>query len=91
MEFSAQNPLILEDSKSIDRDQGEPSSNKSINLFWKKIWSIGIPMKIKLFVWKAFHNGISVGSELIRRLGVSEVKSIFCNFRTESSIHLFER
>lgn len=38
-------------------------------IFWKSIWSMRIPRKLKIFIWRAYNNGLPVGSELFRRFG----------------------
>lgn len=49
-----------------------------------------IPRKINIFIWKTYHNGILVGSALLMRLGVSDVKCRFCSYKIDFLIHLFK-
>lgn len=58
--------------------------------FWKNLWKVGVPKKIKIFIWKAFHNGLHVGWELQRRLGVHDSRCKICGCKMETSIHLFK-
>lgn len=37
---------------------GAPSSLVRMNGWWKKIWTLKVPQKIKHFVWKCFNNCI---------------------------------
>lgn len=66
------------------------SSNSSLENLWKLIWSMEIRRKIKIITWKAYHKGLPVGEEMLKRLGLDDVRCRFCNFSIESSIHLFK-
>lgn len=67
-----------------------PSSYHQSQKFWTFDWKLHIPRKLKIFVWRTFHNGVQVGSELVRRHITKESKCRFCNFNNESSIHIFK-
>lgn len=67
-----------------------PSSSQHLEIFWKSVWSLLLPRKIKIFIWKAYHNGLPVGSELKKRIGLLKGKCSFCNFNSETSIHIFK-
>lgn len=49
-----------------------------------------IPKKIKIFLWRAYNKGIPVGDELLKRLGNTDIRCKFCNFRQETALHLFK-
>lgn len=68
----------------------EPSSLKHIHKFWNSLWKLQIPQKVKLFTWKSFHNGLPVGSEMQIRIGAHDIHCRFCNYKTESTIHIFK-
>lgn len=82
--------LLLRNGTSDIVTRGESSDNSRLYRFCKYIWHLDLPNKLKLFIWKAYHNGTPVGSELQRRFGVKECKCIFCDYISETSIHLFK-
>lgn len=81
---------FIETSKSVSAHLPGPSSTISMENLWKKLLRIELPRKIKLFAWKAYHNGLPMGSELHKRLGLDDVQCKFCGYKNESSIHLFK-
>lgn len=45
-----------------------PSSSRQIpGLVWKKLWSLQISQKVRIFLWKAFHNMIACKANLFIR------------------------
>ena len=46
---------------------------------WSSIWSIQVPLKIKLFFWKAVHEGLSVKAYLHRRIPSMTTSCIRCD------------
>ncbi|KAK3219546.1 hypothetical protein Dsin_013516 [Dipteronia sinensis] len=54
----------------IGRDLTRISSSSNIsaiNSWWKTFWKIQIPLKIKIFIWKAWHNWIPTRVNLAKR------------------------
>ncbi|XP_058181170.1 uncharacterized protein LOC131299601 [Rhododendron vialii] len=49
------------------RERGESSSGDALNPLWKSLWSVPIPNKIKMFMWRCSHNAIAVMYNLHRR------------------------
>lgn len=81
---------FIEVSPSATRQLSGPSSNHLIEQIWKTIWRMAIPREIQLFFWKAYHNGLPVGSEMFRRFGLQEVNCKICNYKVETPIHLLK-
>ena len=48
-------------------ETSESSSGNPRTPFWKKIWHLKIPSKIRIFVWRACMNGLSTRLNLSRR------------------------
>lgn len=81
---------FIEKHSLLDTGIAGPSSNRATEQFWKTFWSLPIPSKVKIFVWKGFNNGLPVGSEMIRRFGLQKFPCSFCNYHNETPIHLFK-
>jgi hypothetical protein len=43
------------------------SSVSEENLFWKKLWKLTIPPKVKVFWWRVMHNYVPVNANLKER------------------------
>ena len=56
--------LALEMEMVHDRSFGEASNNRSNKLFWKTIWRLNVPDKVKSFAWRASNNIISTKANL---------------------------
>lgn len=41
-------------------ERGESSSGAPLDSFWKTLWSLPIPNKVKMFLWRCSHNVIAV-------------------------------
>lgn len=81
---------FIEAESSLANTLAESSSCNATEPFWKYIWKLDIPRKIKLFIWRAYNNGLPTGSELMRKLGFINARCCFCNYRIESPVHLFK-
>lgn len=81
---------FIEASNTSPNHLPKVSSSTVMEKFWKVIWRLELPKKIKLFIWRAYNNGIPVGTGMMRKLGLTEAKCCFCNYKFESAIHLFK-
>jgi hypothetical protein len=60
------------------------------NVFrWDKIWSLEIPNKVRMFVWRLVHNSLAVRRNLARRGMKEEIICPMCNRLDEDCTHLF--
>jgi hypothetical protein len=60
------------------------------NVFrWDKIWSLEIPNKVRMFVWRLVHNSLVVRQNLARRGMKEEIICPMCNRLDEDCTHLF--
>lgn len=66
------------------------AETNSPELFYKKLWSGGAPLKVKAFVWKLFQDRVPSMQNLVSR-NVSLNSSVCrgCNKEQESAAHLF--
>ena len=46
---------------------GESSSNHQASPFWKKIWQLNVPPKVKIFAWRVCLDGLPTMLNLRRR------------------------
>lgn len=64
---SAYNLAKLYSFPRNSRERGESSSGTSSDSFWKSLWAMSIPNKIKMFVWRCSHNAVAVLHNLTRK------------------------
>ncbi|XP_057745064.1 uncharacterized protein LOC130962924 [Arachis stenosperma] len=46
---------------------GNPSTSEDKREIWKEVWRMEVPQKIRMFLWKACHDILPVGSNLYKR------------------------
>ncbi|KAL5820844.1 hypothetical protein ACOSQ3_022726 [Xanthoceras sorbifolium] len=70
-------------------DDASPSNMKPTKSWWKFLWCLKIPSKIKIFIWKACHHWLPTLLSLTKR-GIKVVSSYNeCHSRPESIYHAF--
>ncbi|KAL5564577.1 hypothetical protein UlMin_027741 [Ulmus minor] len=63
------------------------SSSSNTTTWWTKFWKLHIPPKIKIFIWKAYHDWIPTGANLANH-GVPTSKiCLLCNNAHKTSTH----
>lgn len=68
----------LEDSKTLEND---------FMISWNKIWSLKLPVKIKLFAWKLVHRILLAGNFLAYRRIASPSKCHLCRLSWDLAFH----
>lgn len=63
------------------------SSPRVVPSFWKTMWKIHVHHRLKLFVWRCFHDFIAVKQQLIRRKLMQEDVCPYCGKETGTSVH----
>ncbi|KAK2661828.1 hypothetical protein Ddye_000402 [Dipteronia dyeriana] len=58
-----------------------------VRVWWRKLWKLDIPTKIKLFIWKTCFDWIPIYADLNRRRINCDVKCLICYKHTESTLH----
>lgn len=65
--------------------RGTTSYDSRMRPFWKQIWQLNNPHKVRHFVWRACKDSLPTKENLVLADGCCE----FCNSSADSSIHLF--
>ena len=65
------------------------SSNSKLRKWWTGMWNLGIPPKVKVFLWRLFHDAIPTGVNLIRRNIPINLMCNSCLKYEETSMHVF--
>ncbi|KAL9660376.1 hypothetical protein QQ045_025189 [Rhodiola kirilowii] len=69
---------------------GEQSNFSQLKRFWKSLWKLQIPSKIKVFGWRLFYDSLPTKQNLSRRGCVVVNKCCHCGFKGETAIHIFK-
>ncbi|KAL0423850.1 UNVERIFIED_CONTAM: putative ribonuclease H protein [Sesamum radiatum] len=56
--------------------------------WWRKVWQVRIPNKVKVFVWRACQNALPTGANLHKRASISQVVCPLCGDDFEDVIHV---
>ncbi|KAL5579315.1 hypothetical protein UlMin_011757 [Ulmus minor] len=63
------------------------SSALSLNSWWKRFWSLRIPSKIRVFLWKAYHNWIPTYVNLAKHGVPTQKRCLICNETDDTTLH----
>lgn len=77
--------LRKEHYRAVD---GETSDKTKIIAFWKTLWRIRIQNKVKIFLWRLFHNSLPVTTNLIKRGCDVNLNYWFCGYFGENVKHI---
>ncbi|QHO51670.1 Putative ribonuclease H protein [Arachis hypogaea] len=66
---------------------GNPSTSEDKREIWKEVWRIEVPQKIRMFIWKACHDILPVGSNLYKRKMASDPICQICLKSSETVEH----
>ena len=55
--------------------------------FWKSVWSLNVPRKIKHFLWKSCTNSLPTNENLLKKTIVSENVCHLCSEHPEDGLH----
>ncbi|KAL5574543.1 hypothetical protein UlMin_016242 [Ulmus minor] len=68
--------------------KGIPSSSTpSHTSWWQRFWRLRIPSKIRVFLWKAFHNWISSLVNLAKHGVPTQARCLICNETDDTTLH----
>ncbi|KAL5565829.1 hypothetical protein UlMin_028993 [Ulmus minor] len=63
------------------------SSTVSLNSWWKRLWRLRVPAKIRIFIWKAFYNWIPSSVNLANHGVPSQKRCLICNEANDTTLH----
>ncbi|XP_042974894.1 uncharacterized protein LOC122306534 [Carya illinoinensis] len=69
------------------QNTGEGSRDQQIVPFWKCLWKLKIPLKMKLFTWKAFLDILPTYQNLMKKKILESEICIFCHLCREDAAH----
>ena len=75
--------LSKSDNKGISSDRSQ------LRLFWKRIWNLPLPHKVRHFAWRACRDILPTKVNLMRRNVVKDPFCDECKMEVESTGHLF--
>lgn len=73
--------------------QGEQNSicrDECLDPIWKEVWNLGMPPKVKHFVWRALHSILPTNVNLMRRGIRVDCEYRRCGVTAETQLHIFE-
>lgn len=80
--------MIL-DSKLRAKETKAGAFSGVTSIYWKWLWAICLPPKIRVLLWRACIDILPVGAELTRRKITSNLFCHFCRTHEETTVHLF--
>ncbi|CAM8893848.1 unnamed protein product [Rhodiola kirilowii] len=86
---SAYSKLREELLKSVRAEKGESSDRSKFTSFWNKVWKLKLQGKVKLFIWRLFHDYLPTAGNLVRRGCKVDLDCKICGFEYETSMHTF--
>lgn len=66
---------------------GVHTSDRSFNGWWKSLWKLGLPSKIKLFWWWVLHESLPVHVNIQRCLSHVDPSCGICKKHSETESH----
>ena len=67
------------------------SSMKPMNTIWKSVWSLQVPRKIQMFMWRALKDSLPTKLNLKRRHILMDLVCELCQSTTEDILHVVWR
>ena len=68
-------------------NSAQPQASNQDSAFWKKLWSLEVPTKVKNFVWRASREALPVKDNLCRRRITTEGQCETCKTGEETCSH----
>ncbi|XP_042974662.1 uncharacterized protein LOC122306298 [Carya illinoinensis] len=72
---------------SPGRQNGESSNVDLLRKMWKAIWSMKLPIKVRIFAWKAVKEILPTKSNLKKKKVLTEDGCVFCHAKNEDTLH----
>jgi len=75
---------LIRSLKSQDKPSGSMAAGHH---FWKKLWSLGVPPRIKMFVWKVGVGVLPTRGNIARRIRGFPASCDLCGYEEDSDTH----
>jgi hypothetical protein len=85
--FTVRSAYQLLEKTMREENRGENSSSQTFRWLWRKTWKLGIPGKIKHFIWRAYHDSLPTSHNLFRRKITPNPFCKICDQEEESTYH----
>lgn len=86
--FSVKSAYYLLQQNGRDPNAGESSSSSANKHLWKSVWSLHLPRKIQLLIWRACSNALPTKKNLFKRGIISSSTCVICLDEEESIFHI---
>ena len=73
--------------ESQDFAENSPQASTDERSFWKKLWKIQVPDKIKHFLWKACTNSLATKENLVKCKILTVTACFRCSSASEDTLH----
>ena len=87
--FFVKNAYWFASQMSLADSMGSTSDGSQERSFWKRIWKINVPHKIRHFAWRACRDILPLKTNLVKRNVLQVDMSDGCNVEAKDSIHFF--
>ena len=87
--FSVRSAYKLALELDSNREIGSCFDGSNIRCFWKRLWSIQIPHKVRHFAWRAACDILPTKENLVRRKVMVDSGCEECGNASKSFFHLF--
>uniref|UniRef100_A0A2N9FZG8 Reverse transcriptase domain-containing protein n=1 Tax=Fagus sylvatica TaxID=28930 RepID=A0A2N9FZG8_FAGSY len=74
--------------KFIRSVKGEVSDPEGRSRFWRKLWRLNIPGKVKHFIWRACNESLPTRQNLCRRKILEDHRCAICSGISETTTHI---
>ncbi|CAM8948389.1 unnamed protein product [Rhodiola kirilowii] len=72
----------------ISAQKGESSDKRPVKSFWRQLWRLKMQGKVKIFIWRLFHDFLPSSLNLARRGCDTDLGCKVCGFKVESTLHV---
>jgi len=86
--FSVRSAYKLAMKMAVNGVRGGSSDSSSLRHFWKRIWSLSIPHKVRHFGWRACREALPTKRNLMKRKVILEDMCEICNEASETTRHV---
>ncbi|KAL9676812.1 hypothetical protein QQ045_005032 [Rhodiola kirilowii] len=69
--------------------QGNQSNTSHLKAFWKTLWKLPIPKKIRIFAWRGYQGALPTGAQIRRHHLKGNLDCPICSYRAEDEMHAF--